>query len=238
MSLLPTIVHPSWTEFLTSDILEILNSIEKCLGEIYNPEKERVLRFLTTDLDSFKIVILGQDPYPEPGVATGRAFEVGKLNIWYMPFRQVSLKNFIRLVYKSYNDIDAYSEIPTFSKVVDDMKSGKFPIAKPHVFFNSLEKQGVLFLNTSFTVIPGEPLSHRELWLPFTKKLISYISHLKPELNWFLWGKSAQKFKNYISNGIFYECRHPMMCSQTYADDFLKSECIKKTMKLVNWLGN
>lgn len=238
MSLLPNQIHPSWRDFLNPEISKILNVIEQRVGEMHNPAKECILRFLGMDLDGIKIVILGQDPYPEKGVATGRAFEVGTLKTWEIPFRQVSLKNIIRLIYKATNRIEEYNAIPRFSQIVQEMKSGRFLIPNPPAFFDDLESQGVLFLNTCFTVYPGEPLSHRDYWQPFTEALIQYISHKNPYLCWFLWGKSAQSYKPIIFQGNFYESRHPMMCSKVYSDDFLKSECIKNTMKIVNWTGN
>ncbi|HHU90775.1 MAG TPA: uracil-DNA glycosylase [Clostridiaceae bacterium] len=236
MSLLPKKVHQSWNDFL-SETLPMVNVIEKKLDDSFSPERHRVLRFLETDTNALKIVILGQDPYPEKGKATGRAFEVGGLNAWDEPFRQVSLKNIIRLIYKVYKSIDDYDDIPKFSVILNEIKEGRFKIASPHDLFESLENQGVLFLNTCFTVYPGKPLSHTEIWYEFTKKLLLWLSKNRPELIWFLWGKNAQTFKNYIFSGKFYESRHPMMCSKTYSDDFLKSNCIFDTKKTVNWLG-
>lgn len=237
MSLLPERIHSSWNEFLNDYTLMQLSEIENALGDEYSPEKDKVLRFLEIDLSSIKIIILGQDPYPEAGVATGRAFEVGTLNSWGKPFRQVSLKNIIRLIYISEKGIGDYGSIPTFSKIIDEIKNGSFKLAKPTHLFDSLEKQGVLFLNTYFTVVPGRPLSHKEVWQDFTEKLLLWISSKNSGLNWFLWGKNAQNFKSFITNGNYYESRHPMMCSETYPDDFLKSDCIKKTMDIVNWTG-
>jgi len=238
LSLLPGEIHSSWNNFLTSDILALLDSIEKFLGDTdYNPGKERVLRFLHTDLEALKIVILGQDPYPEKGVAVGRAFEVGGLKSWNEPFRQVSLKNIMRLIYKTQKGIEVYAEIPVFSQIAKEIKLGEFIIDDPPALFEHLEEQGVLFLNTCLTVFPGRPLSHQMIWQPFTEKLLDFISRQKPELFWFLWGKNAQSFKPFIYKGIFYECRHPMMCSSKYADDFLKSQCFKNTMGIVNWTG-
>ncbi len=238
MSLLPSYVHASWTEFLDQEILSLLERIEEGLPEQYNPDREKVLRFLTTDLTSLKVVVLGQDPYPEKGVATGRAFEVGTLESWDKPFRQVSLKNLIRLVYKTYQGIENYKEIPPFSRIVQEIRKGSFPLPDPRALFSHWEKEGVLFLNTSFTVEPGNPLSHAALWNPFTKRLLPWISLKNQNLCWFLWGKSAQEYKTLIQNGKIYESRHPMMCAEVYADDFLKSDCIKDTMKFVNWTGN
>jgi len=237
MSLLPQNVHPSWNGFLSDDILKQLSEIEEVIGVEYTPQKYKVLRFLETDLSAIKIIILGQDPYPEAGAATGRAFEVGTLDSWSKPFRQVSLKNFVRLIYKSEKDIDSYDMIPTFSQIIGEMKKGAFRLAGPDRLFSSLEKQGVLFLNTYFTVIPGKPLSHKEIWQDFTERLLLWISSNNPEMIWFLWGKNAQRFGHFISKGKIYESRHPMMCSDLYDDDFLKSNCMKETSDLVDWTG-
>ncbi|MGI6084897.1 MAG: uracil-DNA glycosylase [Acetivibrionales bacterium] len=237
MSLLPANIHWSWKDFLSSDILDAIESIENQLSEGFSPEKNKVLRFLETDLNTLKIVILGQDPYPEKGKATGRAFEVCGLNTWDEPFRQVSLKNIVRLIYKTQKGIEDYDSIPKYSHILDEIKQGSFNIANPPDLFESLEEQGVLFLNTCFTVYPGNPLSHAEIWRTFTENLLSWISNFNSELIWFLWGKNAQNFKSCISNGKFYESRHPMMCSKTYKDDFLKSNCMTDTIKIVNWSG-
>lgn len=237
MSLLPNNVHSSWNKFLDNDILKLLSEIENAIGDNYTPQKDKVLRFLETDFSVIKIIILGQDPYPEPGAATGRAFEVGTLDSWFKPFRQVSLKNIVRLIYISEKGIDSHNKVPAFSRITDEIKNGNFRLAEPDRLFKSLEKQGVLFLNTYFTVIPGKPLSHKEIWQGFTKRLLLWISSTNPEIIWFLWGKNAQSFKTCILNGKFYESRHPMMCSNSYPDDFLKSDCIKNTSNLVNWTG-
>lgn len=237
MSLLPLNIHSSWNDFLSSEILVQLSEIEIAMGNEFSPQKDRILRFLETDFSSIKIIILGQDPYPEAGAATGRAFEVGTLSSWFKPFRQVSLKNIIRLIYISEKGIGDYDNIPTFSMITNEIKNGSFKLAEPDCFFSSLEKQGVLFLNTYFSVIPGKPLSHKELWQSLTEKLLLWISSKNPCIIWFLWGKNAQSFKSFILHGKFYESRHPMMCSKTYSDDFLKSDCIRKTLGIVDWTG-
>nr|WP_312579490.1 hypothetical protein [Sedimentibacter sp.] len=79
--------------------------------------------------------------------------------------------------------------------------------------------------------------SHIEIWEPFSIKLLEFISNENKNINWFLWGKQAEDKKKYIKNGEFYISRHPMMCSEKYQDDFLKNECFKDTMNVINWLG-
>ena len=237
MSLLPANIHNSWNDFLTKEIVEELNNIEQRIGRNINPEFSNVLRFLQCDLKNIKATILGQDPYPEKGRATGRAFEVGDLHSWNDKFRQVSLKNIIRLIYKGYNNINDYKDIKKFSEIQEEIKTGKFKILPPNEIFSSWEKQGVLMLNTYLSVESGITGSHIEIWEPFSIKLLEFISNENKNINWFLWGKQAEDKKKYIKNGTFYISRHPMMCSAKYEDDFLRNDCFKNTMNIIDWLG-
>lgn len=237
MSLIPIDTHSSWDKFLTDEIRDELKSIDEKIGRNINPDYENVLRFLRCDLSEMKVAILGQDPYPEKGRATGRAFEVGDLGSWNDKFRQVSLKNIIRLLYKNYNNIDDYNEILKFSEIQKEIKQGTFNIAPPDRLFKSWEKQGVLLLNAYFTVEAGITGSHISIWEPFSIKLLEYISEENKNINWFLWGRFSEEKSKYIKHGKFYISRHPMMCSEKYEDDFLRNNCFKDTMNIINWLG-
>lgn len=238
--LLPEYIHPSWNGFLIEDILNEINSIEKKIGDDFNPYPgAKALRFLSIDLNSVKVLIQGMDAYPAQDleVATGRAFEVGNLTSWLSKFRQVSLKNIVRLLYKNYNGIEVYSDIKKFSDIQKEIESGEFKILPPNEIFESWENQGVLCINIYPTCKRGKSGSHKELWRKFAIKLIEYISTTNPNIKWFLWGTESISSKQYIKDGIIYESRHPMMCSPKYADDFLKNDCFKDTMNEINWLG-
>lgn len=237
MSLLPINIHNSWNDFLTNEIVEELNNIEQKIGKNINPEHSNVLRFLQCDLNNIKVVILGQDPYPEKGRATGRSFEVGDLHSWNDKFRQVSLKNIVRLIHKGYNNINDYKDIKKFSEIQEEIKASTFKILPPNEIFSSWEEQGVLMLNTYLSVESGITGSHIAIWEPFSIKLLEFISNENKNINWFLWGKQAEDKKKYIKNGKFYISRHPMMCSEKYEDDFLRNKCFKDTMNIINWLG-
>lgn len=237
MSLLPTNMDPTWNKFLDDEIVELLKDIEQKIGNNTNPKYENILRFMCCNLFDVKVIILGQDPYPEKGRSTGRAFEVGDLHSWNDKFRQVSLKNIIRLIYKNYNFIDDYNNIKKFSEIQEEIKLDKFKILPPDEIFKSWERQGVLLLNTYLSVVPGITGSHIEIWKPFSIKLLEYISNRNKNIKWFLWGRQAEEKIQYIKNGDFYISRHPMMCSIKYGDDFLKSNCFKNTMNIINWLG-
>ncbi|MBP3952735.1 uracil-DNA glycosylase [Bacillus suaedae] len=239
MTLLPDQIHESWVPFLTKARQEEIAEIEQKIGDNYNPtDPSVILRFLTVNLDQVSVVWLGQDVYPMEGVATGRAFEVGGLASWNRPFRQVSLKNIIRLIHKTTNDIANYEEIKSFKEIQKELEEKRFSLAAPNKWFNKLEEQGVLFLNTSFTCEVGIPNSHKDIWANFSQAVLQYISNRNPNIIWFLWGKEAISNKQYIKAGIFYESRHPMMCSSKYPDDFLKFEGFKATKEKIDWLGN
>jgi len=97
---------------------------------------------------------LGQDPYPQTGVATGRAFEVGTLKSWNQPFKNISLKNILRALYKAYS-----GQIIKFSQLKEKFDN-EFSVLPPGKLFEHWEKQGVLLLNTSFpttTTISRKP---------------------------------------------------------------------------------
>jgi uracil-DNA glycosylase len=100
--MLPANIDSSWHAFLNDGGFKMINKIAAETGKNINPDAENVLRFLKVNLDNVKVVILGQDPYPQKGIATGRAFEVGGLASWRQNFRQISLKNIVRLLQKNY----------------------------------------------------------------------------------------------------------------------------------------
>lgn len=236
--LLPENIHPSWQAFLSRDRIAQIQDIESQLLGEYNPiDKSLTLRFLELDLNAIKVVWLGQDVYPARGVATGRSFEAGNISNWCEPFKQVSLKNIIRLIHGTYNDIHHYEDILSYTSIKKEISDNKFKILPFRAWFNALESQGVLFLNTSFTCVVGESNSHKKYWMSFSEDLLRYISSQNPNIHWFLWGKEAIAKQSFLSDGHYHKSRHPMMCSIKYKDDFLKSTCFLDTMSTINWLG-
>lgn len=230
-------VHESWNKFLTTDIRHKLDIIESQIGTDYTPDTDKVLRFMQLDISKLKVVILGQDPYKPAGVANGRAFQPANLTSWNQKFRQVSLKNIVRNIYKSKLDIRLYDLIPTYNEII----ASGFEIKPPLEWFDSIESQGVLLLNTSLTCKIGESNSHREIWKDFSDECIRYLAKTNNDLYWFLWGKEACSYSSLVMSWSYpdriYQSKHPMMCSKSYTDDFLKSKCFKDTMKIINWMG-
>lgn len=258
--------HQSWALFIENNrklIDNILMSID--LNNIA-PSKQNVFKIFEQDLHNISVVITGQDPYPSllhmdskksieetakenhlsivqatelrnaNIIATGKSFQVNGLTDWSQKFRQTSFRNILRLLYKTYNGIENYEDIPKFKEITPLIASGEFEIKQPFELMDSWWQQGVLLLNASLTCEIGKPLSHEDLWAPFTAYLVNYISNENKDVCWFLWGKPAQKIAEHITHGKIYASRHPMMCSPKYEDDFLKAECFKETMDKINWL--
>ncbi len=231
-------IDKSWNDFLTPEIIQEIKSIENSIlgsEKDFTPVTPFVLRFLERSLLNVKVIILGQDPYPQKGVATGRAFEVGTLRSWGEKFSNISLKNIIRAIYYANNNTYLkYSEIKP--------KIGtEFLIKSPYELFVKWEKQGVLLLNTSFTCEIGNSNSHEKLWRNFTNKLLEYIASYNSQIIWFLWGNNAKSIVTDIDIKNKIESMHPMMCYDKPGrdDDFLFGETntFLETKNLINWLG-
>ncbi|MBN2597346.1 MAG: uracil-DNA glycosylase [Marinifilaceae bacterium] len=235
-------IHKSWNTFLSNEIIYLITDIEKSISiEKSTPKPNLTLRFLEMDLNKIPVVILGQDPYPQAGVATGRAFEVNGLNSWHDKFRNVSLKNILRCIYKAETNKELkYSEILSRLNEGDRLvMDGDFKILPPNQLFRYWsEHENVLLLNTAFTCEIGKPNSHTKLWAPFTQKLLQFIATANPDIIWFLWGNNAHQIVNKIEISNKIETTHPMMCYQR-ENDILYGQVnpFKKTSQLVNWTG-
>lgn len=229
-------IHSDWQPFLSKEILDLITQIElEITKKEYTPSSEKALRFFELPLHSIKIIILGQDPYPQPGVATGRAFEVGTLKSWNEPFKNISLKNILRTLYKAYSGkAISYTELK-------GKLDNEFPVLSPNKLFKHWEKQGVLLLNTSFTCEPGSPGSHKKLWTEFSSQLLCFINEQLKKSTWFLWGNHAKEATAglTIKNKII--SQHPMMCyaRENRKSDFLFGEinCFEQFIDKIDWTG-
>lgn len=170
----------NWDEFFEivrqKDYWVSLNSF---LDEEYKkytvyPSRENMFNaFKLTKLEDVKVVILGQDPYHEPGQAMGLAFSVPDET--KVP---PSLVNIFKEI-----------EIETGRSV---NKTGDLTY---------LAKQGVFLLNTILTVRKGEALSHkRKEYALFIEDVFRYLDSLNQPIVFMLWGGPAAKFEKYITN--------------------------------------
>lgn len=166
---------------------------EEAQGYEITPNKENILRFARVPLKQYEIIVIGQDPYPARGRATGRAFEVNDLNKFTDKFSQQSIKNIVTAINMKITN-NTYRK---YDFIKEDIITEKFNIQYPKLYFSALEEQGIIFLNTAFTCRVGKPGSHMKIWSNFTKLLLQYISKTV-EPTWILWGGKAQELDIYM----------------------------------------
>lgn len=184
---------------------------------IYPPRKDMFKAFELTAPQDIKMVIIGQDPYHEPGQAMGLSFSV--------PTGEV-LPPSLRNIYKELDD-----DLGTHMRNDGDL--------------TYLARQGVLLLNAYLTVRQGQPLSHHiDEYDLFMKDVIEYINTLDQPIVFMLWGGFAKKYRKYLTNPKFLiiESVHPSPLSAnrggwfgnhnfSKANDFL----IKQGLKPIDW---
>lgn len=153
--------------------------------------------FKETSYRDLRVVIIGQDPYPQAGVADGLAFSCGLTNQC-----QPSLVEIHREIEKT-----VYGGINMTDNVFN-----------PDLSY--LSKQGVLLLNSALTVRENNPNSHTLIWKPFMDNLITVLNTYNTGLIFILMGSTAKNsFGNKINKSIhdILVCEHPAAC--TYRGD-------------------
>lgn len=146
---------------------------ERIKGKKVFPTNGNILRaFETTPFNDVKVVILGQDPYPTEGHAHGLAFSAAD---HVKPFP----KSLINIFKEISSDVGSpYPETPNLLRWAE---------------------QGVLLLNTYFTVIEGLPKSHSDMgWQHLSMQSIQALSEHRDGLVFMLWGDPAKKKARYI----------------------------------------
>lgn len=140
---------------------------------VYPPSDEIFAAFHLTPMEKVKVVILGQDPYHEPGEACGLSFSVKK-GIQIPP----SLQN----IYKELESDLGY------------------PIPH-HGDLTKWAQEGVLLLNAVLTVRAHQAFSHSDFgWQQFTDAAIRALDTVDRPIVFILWGKSAAEKRNLITN--------------------------------------
>ncbi len=210
-----------------------------------SPKKENIFNALKlVSYQNLKVLILGQDPYPNPNHAHGLAFSSKDIQ------SPQSLQNIFKVIDKTYN-------LNLFDKKINDL--------------TNWAKQGVLLLNTSLTFQKFEDKKQQEksqknnlkIWKPFILDVIKKILSVNSSpVCLMLWGNSAhdlvfsavkskedKKFlhsRNPIilsqSSVMLLQCSHPSPLSVNRGGDFLQiagghfKECEKYLKKdKINW---
>lgn len=173
--------------------------MEKMAGKtIYPPGSLIFNAFDKTPFDKVKLVILGQDPYHNPGQAHGLSFSVP----------------------------DGVAPPPSLLNIYKEIATDTGLILPKQGNLTAWAERGVLLLNAVLTVRKNEPGSHAKLgWMDFTNAVIKHISEEKNHIVFLLWGRFAQEKQELIdetrhlvlkaahpspfsANNGFFGCRH------------------------------
>ena len=160
-------------------------------GKCFPPPRLIFNAFNRTPFDKVKVVILGQDPYHEPGQAQGLAF--------YVPPDIQTPPSLVNIAKELADDTGASPErsnIRTFehSNIPDLL---------------SWTDQGVLLLNATLTVAAHRAGSHQGRgWETFTDAVVRALAERREHLVFILWGSYAQKKGAFIDRA-----RHCVLCS-------------------------
>lgn len=159
-----------------------------------------------------KVLILGQDPYHEPGQAHGLAFSVKK----------------------------GTEPPPSLKNIYKELSSDVGFIPPQHGELTKWAEQGVLLLNTSLTVRRSQANSHRgKGWEIFTDRVIELLNKRETPMVFMLWGNNAKAKAPLITNprhliltaphpsplsafSGFFGCKHFSKCNE-----FLRSNGIE-----------
>lgn len=166
-------IEPSWAQRLQSEfdapyfqqLTQFVHS-EYSTVACYPPGPEIFNAFNLCPFDKIKVVIIGQDPYHEPGQAEGLCF---------------SVKDGVKM---------PPSLVNIFKEIQDDM-GRPFPTTGS---LRRWAEQGVLLLNATLTVRAHQAGSHQgKGWETFTDAVIRHLSAEREHLVFILWGSYAQR---------------------------------------------
>ena len=187
----------------------------------YPPRKLLFNAFRLTPLDKVKVVIVGQDPYHEPGQAMGLSFSVPE-GIKVPP----SLVNIYKEIAQEYNAKMNFS-------------SGDLTY---------LAKQGVLLLNSILSVRAHQAMSHNtNEYKMFLASVLEVLDKQTTPIVFLLWGGPARKLKGYLHNPshLILECIHPSPLAANHGGWFGNNHFTEANRYLrehglseINWLNN
>ena len=154
----------AWANFFKKQSIEgLMEKLDKESSTIY-PSPENIFKVFELSPQDIKVVILGQDPYYNPGQANGLAFSVNP---------QVSAPRSLKNI---------------FQELKEDLG-----IERKNPDLSDWHKQGVFLLNTALSVPEKEPNKHKKDWEGFTKDLLTYLTQQNPTILYVMWGKNAEE---------------------------------------------
>jgi uracil-DNA glycosylase len=174
-------IDDSWRPLFAKHQLELVAIEQRILSQRIAPAHDSVLRVFSYPISHYRAVIVGQDPYPTPGYATGFAFSVSP-EVTKLP---ASLKNI-------------------FTEYVSDT-GFSYPITGD---LSNWASNGVALLNGSLTLNLDDKSEHLKIgWQRITAAALSVLASQGCVA--ILWGSQAQKLGAKFSNSQQISAAHP-----------------------------
>lgn len=185
-------IEESWKQVLQPEFdkpyFELLTSFiraEYASKQVFPPARLIFNAFDSCPFDKVRVVIIGQDPYHEPGQAMGLSFSVPE-GVAVPP----SLVN----IYKEIRREASLGQLPA-----DSLSTQVLPNGQMSGDLRPWAEQGVLLLNATLTVEAHRAASHQNKgWEELTDAAIQALNAGREHLVFMLWGSYAQKKGAYI----------------------------------------
>ncbi|CAB4561222.1 unannotated protein [freshwater metagenome] len=202
-------VHPDWNPLFHAQ-RELLDSIRQQLsGETFIPSETAIFRAYERSPQQYRVLIIGQDPYPNPEHAMGLAFAVPAQTRPLPP----SLKNILMELESDLGITDGDSDISRW------------------------QNRGVMLLNRHLTTNENQTGAHFKLgWDAFTKATVRYLAAVRENrLVSILWGTKAQELEEELANSKVIKSVHPSPLSSYRG--FFGSKPFSRANQLLTELG-
>lgn len=138
------------------------------------------------DPECVRCVVLGQDPYPEPGFATGRAFEAGNVAAWSELDKMFSksVRAFMQMICAARTgDESLAASFDDWPRLLAAITSGRIELESPGLIADRWVGEGVLLLNSSLTISrfavevdQHQSHGHLPIWRPFVVRILEHLA--------------------------------------------------------------
>jgi uracil-DNA glycosylase len=205
-------LHPQWQAELASH-KALIESIDSFItNRSVTPDYNLIFRALNQPIESTRVVIFGQDPYPTKGHAHGLAFSIDS-SITNLP---ASLRN----IYK-----ELFADLG---------------ITRTHGDLSDWADQGVMLINRVLSTEIGKSLAHEKLgWQDITERVAQVLG--ERDVIAVLWGSTALPLKQFFHEQSVITSVHPSPLS-AYRGFFgsspfsqVNAKLRSKGLKEINW---
>jgi uracil-DNA glycosylase len=173
-------LHPEWQKELErhKNLIERIDTFVQ--GREIAPSYELIFRALTQPIDSTRVIVFGQDPYPTKGHAHGLAFSV-KSSVSPLP---PSLRNIYKELHRDLTIVRTSGDLSDWAE------------------------QGVMLINRILSTDVGQSMAHSKLgWQEVTETVAQTLG--TREVIPVLWGSTALELKRYFRPADVVSSVHP-----------------------------